>query len=428
MLEIKSSQFTLQENDLFKLSSYLHVYKKSNFFLITIDKNEPLSIILLFSLLSQNKTILPISFKSTPFDINIIEKDFPFEHFIDLRDSNYKNKLNQELIDSHYYKLDQCDFSLVVRTSGSTGTAKCIQIDQEQIFSSAKLINSILNPSNFNLSWDLTLPLNHIGGLMVLFRQYLMRNRVNIIDQQIVAKSGHGIVSLVPGQILKHLKSSQGINYLKTYSEVIIGGGPLKDEIIRKLIELNISFRLSYGMTETCSMIALSESGQKDLKLFQGVDATTDHQSVLSIDSPTLARGIWKNRKLVFLGTPFKTSDQVTLNHRNLNILGRIDNVFIRNGENISPLEVSNAILTLPQIFECQVIPFEDDEKGNLNIAWVNNNATTSEDLKKLLVNILPVYKIPDFIFYFPDIKEEQLKYSLTELQSMTGILLGRTT
>lgn len=85
---------------------------------------------------------------------------------------------------------------------------------------------------------------------------------------------------------------------------------------------------------------------------------------------------------------------------------GRSKNVIIVEAENVSPIEVEEALLKHPAVKEAGVIGIPDEEKGNVIKALVVlKGEATEEELKEFLKPLLAEYKIPvriDFLDHLP--------------------------
>ncbi len=80
---------------------------------------------------------------------------------------------------------------------------------------------------------------------------------------------------------------------------------------------------------------------------------------------------------------------------------GRIKNVIIVEAENVSPIEVEEALYQHPAVKEVGVIGIPDEEKGNVVKAFVaTKEKVTEEELKEFLKPLLAEYKIPTQILF----------------------------
>ena len=81
-----------------------------------------------------------------------------------------------------------------------------------------------------------------------------------------------------------------------------------------------------------------------------------------------------------------------------IKITGRLKDVIVRNGIEIYPVEVEEAIYMLPEISEVQVFGFPDAKKGQEVAAWIKLKEGSSLPLESILAHAraqLPEEKVP---------------------------------
>jgi fatty-acyl-CoA synthase len=81
-------------------------------------------------------------------------------------------------------------------------------------------------------------------------------------------------------------------------------------------------------------------------------------------------------------------------------IVGRIKDMIIRGGENISPREIEEFLLTHPAVSEAQVIGVPDRKYGEAVMAWVKPKpgaAVTPDDLSRHCAGKIAVFKVPRY-------------------------------
>ncbi|MGD9781083.1 MAG: AMP-binding protein [Kiritimatiellia bacterium] len=84
-------------------------------------------------------------------------------------------------------------------------------------------------------------------------------------------------------------------------------------------------------------------------------------------------------------------------------ITGRIKDIIIRGGENISPKEIEDLVLALPEVMNVQVVGAPDEKYGELPVAFVilNRGRTlTEEDVRDHVKKHLAAYKVPKYVFF----------------------------
>jgi acyl-CoA synthetase (AMP-forming)/AMP-acid ligase II len=80
-------------------------------------------------------------------------------------------------------------------------------------------------------------------------------------------------------------------------------------------------------------------------------------------------------------------------------VTGRLDDVIVRGGENISPGEIEDVMLSHPDVRDVAVIGIPNDQWGE-TIAAVVVGSATEADLKALVAQRLRSSRSPDTVVY----------------------------
>ncbi|HHX97734.1 MAG: AMP-binding protein [Kiritimatiellia bacterium] len=84
-------------------------------------------------------------------------------------------------------------------------------------------------------------------------------------------------------------------------------------------------------------------------------------------------------------------------------ITGRIKDIIIRGGENISPKEIEDLVLTLPAVQDVQVVGAPDEKYGEIPVAFVilrDGQTLAEEDVRQHVRQHLAAYKMPRYVFF----------------------------
>jgi fatty-acyl-CoA synthase len=115
-----------------------------------------------------------------------------------------------------------------------------------------------------------------------------------------------------------------------------------------------------------------------------------------------------------------------------VNISGRLKDMIIRGGENISPREIEEFLYTHPTICEVQVIGVPDMKYGEEVCAWIRlreGQRATAEDVREYCRGQIASYKIPRYIRFtteFPTtVTGKMQKFRMREI-SIEELGLGR--
>lgn len=221
---------------------------------------------------------------------------------------------------------------ITARTSGSTGTPKEIHLLKSDMELSARATCHRFGISHESLLFC-PLSTDYIAGKMMIVRAVVSGATVVIERPSMSPMSqwNHGpadLTAIVPSQIEGLLENGRGL-----LRSVIVGGAPVTTDQERMMIDSGIDFQATYGMTETCSHVALRRFDSRLFEALPGFRFLTDGRGCLVIESESMSFG-----RLV-------TNDIVRLHDdKSFQWLGRYDNVVISGGIKLFPEEIEREI------------------------------------------------------------------------------------
>ena len=290
---------------------------------------------------------------------------------------------------------DDTDF-ILAQTSGSTGKPKNIQLPKQSMMNSARMTNQFfgLNAESVGL---FCMPASYIAGKMMLVRA--MVGGFNLLTVEPSANPFENLntpidfTAITPYQLFYSAESLRTKQVLK----IIVGGGPVTSKL--ELLSENITAELyeTYGMTETCSHIALRWFNGKEksdcFTILEGVSIRQDERECLAIKAPHL------------LKDEIQTNDMVELiGNNSFRWLGRADSAINSGGIKIHPEQVEKKLEGIvPSSYFISSIPDEVLENKVVLVIESENYTLQQEiDLKAALENLLDKYEIPKKIFFLP--------------------------
>ena len=293
----------------------------------------------------------------------------------------------------------------VVFTSGSTGTPKAaLHTFGNHYFSAVgSNTNIALAPGD---RWLHSLPLYHVGGLSIVFRCLISGAAIALPGPD--APLGRSIsdlrathVSLVSTQLLRLLREDATLEDLKA---VLMGGGPMPEDLVDGALARGLPVHTSYGLTEMASQVTTTAPGAapEELRTAGRVlphrEVSVSGEGEILVRGETLFAGYVEGEKTVYPAGAdgwFRTGDLGRLDGAGrLRVLGRRDNLFVSGGENVRPEEIEAALLRIPGVEEAVVVPVADPEYGARPVAFVRPSDGTG-DLARALEPVLPRFKIP---------------------------------
>ncbi len=308
------------------------------------------------------------------------------------------------------------DTSVTVSTSGSTGIPKIIELQKEHMIHSAQATAGFFHlPPKIRAL--LCLSTQSIAGKMMLVRAMTLGWHLDLVPPSsrplLGLEQSYDFCAMVPMQLRNSLEE---IDRIKT---LIIGGAPLSEELKQLLSNSQTTVYETYGMTETCSHIALrpihipgvdiEEEAKEVFTALPGISLSQDDRGCLIIHAPDISE------------PDVVTNDLVELRSENTFLwLGRWDNVVNSGGIKLIPEAIEKKMAsTINQRFVLLGLP--DKVLGEKLVLLVEGKGSKDILMKNLRsLQDLQSYEIPKEIYYleqFPETPGGKIRRSgLSEL------------
>ncbi len=294
-------------------------------------------------------------------------------------------------------------------TSGSTGSPKTILLSKKNMLASARRTCRFFHLHEQSKVL-LCLNTEYIAGKMMLVRAICSGFNILTVppgDNPLkeVDEGRLNFAAMVPLQaenILTSLATQQvGETKIDT---ILLGGTQITEALLTRIIQQTATiFYIGYGMTETCSHVALRKLDKKDDGFYlamDGVHISLDSDGCAVIDDKSLS------------GSPIKTNDLVEINSQDktrFRWLGRADLVINSGGIKFCPEELEKKVAHLfekPFIFSS--VP--DERLGQKIVLLIEAHVTTpvraSSEQKTALLDIMrpfiPRYGLPREVILLP--------------------------
>jgi len=277
--------------------------------------------------------------------------------------------------------------AVVVTTSGSTGIPKSVILSRDALTASALATADRVGEG----AWLLALPASYVAGMQVLVRSIVADREPAILSGSftpqsfaavalMMASSERGIrvptfTSLVPAQLTKLLDAAEHdtavLAALRSFETILVGGQALPPLTLERAETAGARIVRTYGSTET------SGGCVYDGTPLRGVSVRIVAGEV-QLAGPTLAEG--------YLGDPdatdavfrhdggtrwYLTGDAGILEDGVLRVRGRIDNVIVSGGVNVSLDRVERVVRGIPGLEAAVVVGVPDDRWGEASIVVV---------------------------------------------------------
>ncbi|MCC4909113.1 AMP-binding protein [Microbacterium sp. cx-59] len=275
----------------------------------------------------------------------------------------------------------------VVTTSGSTGYPKSVLLSRSALTASAFATRDRIGEG----AWLLALPAAYVAGLQVLVRSLMAGREPAVLEgrfspsaftaaTRLMASSRGGdriptYTSLVPTQLIRLVEAAEQAggadvrDALRSFEAILIGGQALPEPVHARAAALGARVVRTYGASETAGGCVY------DGVPLDGVRMRIE-SGELQLAGPTLADG--------YLGDPertdaafardddglrwYRTGDAAEISSGRLRVHGRLDNVIVSGGVNVSLDRVERIVRGLPGLAEAVVVGVPDDEWGEASV------------------------------------------------------------
>ena len=283
------------------------------------------------------------------------------------------------------------DVALVVATSGSTGRPKGSLLTPHNLVSSADATHQALGGEG---AWLLAMPGHHIAGLQVMVRSIVAGYQPEAIDvsggfsipafaaaatalRRRIPSQVPCYTALVPLQLAKALDTLVGIDALRLFNAVLIGGGPMDPQLRHAAQELGVNIVHTYGSSETSGGL-----------VYDGLPLPGARVKVTSgrilLAGPMVAKGYRNADSSCFQDGWYTTSDAGRIVNGKLLVVGRVDTVISTGGLKLQPEEIERAMSQISGVDAACVVGLPHPRLGTEVCAAYTGTASITTILSAL--------------------------------------------
>ena len=321
---------------------------------------------------------------------------------------------------------------VILYTSGTTAKPKGVMLEENQFDANCtgflehlhftpedKVIVAL--PLFHSFGNIMALALLRSGATLILLKQFQPKTILESIAQHKAT-----ILPLVPTiySFLVQLYARGGYD-VSSLRYCISGGASLPEALLKRVEEgLGVTVIEGYGLTETSPVIAVNT--MKDGSVPASVGPILPNVELEIVDEAgkslkqgevgeirvrgeTVMKGYWKKSdataETLSADGWLRTGDLGHMDEKDRLFIssGRIKDLIIRAGENVSPLAIENALMSHEAIAEVAAIGIANErigEKVKVFAVLREGTQATEQELKELCRKKLPAFMIPD-LFQF---------------------------
>ena len=258
------------------------------------------------------------------------------------------------------------------------------------------------------------------GGSVVLLRQFTAAGALDIIER-FQCTYVFSLPSCLQLMAEEQVQQPRNISSL----QAILAGGDTSSFALQRQVgeQFHLEMQEACGMTEVLptavnphaavrvGSIGIAVNGIVRVVDSRGIDVERGGVGEMVIRSAANCLGYWNDPESsarLFGGGWLHTGDLVTQDEDGyLWFRGRLKQIIIRGGSNISPQEVEEVLYQHPAVLEAAVVGLPDDTCGEVSVAFLALKAgrdVTADQLVKHAGALLADYKVPTELFFVDEL------------------------
>jgi fatty-acyl-CoA synthase len=377
--------------------------------------------------------------------VEVLRKACPaIEHFVTVDDKipaatmTYEEMLSAgrpERVD--YTSFDENSIAELFYTSGSTGAPKGVTLSHRTLYLHGLAVATTYNPEDDPVELH-TIPLFHANGwgrpqvaTMLGLKQIMVRRFEPTTVFRLIQEERATSMAVVPTMANALLNAPDlGQHDYSSLRQIHLGGAAASPELVDRMEHaFHCKVLAGYGLTETApvatsardksTVVYKDEADRIRHRAMAGWplpgceirvvdlhmnDVPRDMEAIgeVVIRGDNVMDGYYRDpdgTAAVMTGAWLHTGDMAVWDEENyIHIVDRKKDIIISGGENISSIEVEQAIYAHPAVFECAVVSAPDAKWGEIPVAFVvlkPGRKLTENELCSFLQERIAKFKMP---------------------------------
>ena len=370
--------------------------------------------------------------KQNKFEIIILDESLYNQKTV----INWNDFLNtpKDGIDVSTYCQYSQELFCIQYTSGSTGKPKGVLLSQFSVMNNGKHTGDALHLDSSD-KLCLAVPLFHcFGNVLALLSCITHGTPIVMVDyfspQKVLdtlEKYNCTVFFGVPTMYIKIMEMPTFKNYkLTKLVKGVVAGALVTKELMKKISsQLSIPYLISgYGLTETSPGCMIADIFLDENIRFSTVGAPFPNVDIrligvnnkevndletgeVLVKGYNVMKGYYGDKvvsNIIDEEGWLHTGDLAYRNNGYYTIIGRKDDVIIKGGENISPIEIENILCSFDKIIDAKVFGIPNDTYGEqVAVAIICKEKMFPEDIVSFLKYRIADFKLPSYVFFFSE-------------------------
>jgi fatty-acyl-CoA synthase len=352
--------------------------------------------------------------------------------FNDLKESGHE--LDEAVLASIQEQLDADQVFNIQFTSGTTGTPKGATLTHFNIVNNGFFVGEGLRLTADD-SVCIPVPLYHCFGMVLGVLAAMTHGAASVLSGdgfeplavlETVANERCTALHGVPTMFIAELEHPRfGEFDLSSLRTGIMAGSPCPIAVMRRVVaEMHMpEVTICYGMTETSPVSFQSQTDDPIDRRVSTAGRIHPHVQVKIIDTNghvtprgtagelltrgyNVMRGYWgdpeRTRDAIDAGGWMHTGDLAVIDEQGYcNIVGRVKDMIIRGGENVSPREIEEFLYRHPAVLDVAVVGVPDVKYGEAVCACIRLRAgmtATEAEIREFCREQIAHYKVPRYV------------------------------